>query len=65
MLISSFGCRCTAYRQWVKEKIGKVKDNWNEHYYLIAKMIDGKEQLDFLAFDLEDIGVKTVRKCLF
>ena len=40
----------------LKEKAGKVKGKWNEHYCLIAKKIEGKEQLDFLAFDLDDIG---------
>ncbi|HJH28744.1 MAG TPA: ATP-binding protein [Methanosarcinaceae archaeon] len=42
----------------LKDKAEKVKGNWNEHYCLIAKKIEGKEQLDFLAFDLEDIGLE-------
>jgi len=41
-----------------KEKAGKVKGKWNEHYCLIAKNIEGKEQLDFLVFDLADIGLE-------
>jgi len=39
----------------LKEKAGKVKGKWNEHYCLIARKIDGKENLGFLAFDMEDI----------
>ena len=42
----------------LKEKAGKVKGKWNDHYCLIAKKIEGKEQLDFLAFDLEDIELE-------
>ncbi|MDO9517437.1 MAG: ATP-binding protein [Methanosarcinaceae archaeon] len=42
----------------LKEKAEKVKGNWNEHYCLIAKKIEGKDQLDFLAFDIEDIGLE-------
>ncbi|TFH38421.1 MAG: ATP-binding protein [ANME-2 cluster archaeon] len=44
----------------LKEKAGKVKGNWNKHYCLIAKKIEVKGQVDFLAFDLEDIEQKVV-----
>jgi hypothetical protein len=40
----------------LKRKSKKVDGTWNENYCLVAKKIDGKENLDFFAFDLEDIG---------
>lgn len=48
----------------LKEKVGKVKGKWNEHYCLIAKKIEGKKELDFLAFDLEDIGLEVGKPSL-
>ncbi|WP_129582721.1 ATP-binding protein, partial [Methanolobus psychrotolerans] len=39
----------------LKEKAKKVDGAWKQDYCLIAKKIDGKEKLDFLAFDLADI----------
>lgn len=39
----------------LKEKTKKVNGTWNENYCLMAKKIDGKEKLDFIAFDLDDI----------
>lgn len=40
--------------QELKSKTKKVKGTWNEHYCLIAKKIEGKSNLDFLALDLDD-----------
>jgi AAA+ ATPase superfamily predicted ATPase len=40
----------------LKEKAKKVDGIWNQNYCLIAKKIEGKEDMGFLAFDLEDIG---------
>lgn len=42
----------------LKEKAGKLKGSWNEHCCLIAKNIEGKGELDFLAFDFEYIGLE-------
>jgi hypothetical protein len=39
----------------LKEKAIRVKGKWIEHYCLIAKSIEGKEEMDFLTFDLGDI----------
>ena len=39
----------------LKDKAKKVNSTWNENYCLIAKKIEGKENLDFFAFDLEDV----------
>jgi AAA+ ATPase superfamily predicted ATPase len=40
----------------LKEKTKKVNGTWKQDYCLIARKIEGKEDLPFLAFDLEDIG---------
>ena len=39
----------------LKEKTTKIKGRWNEHYCLIAKKIDNKQDMDHLTFDNEDI----------
>jgi AAA+ ATPase superfamily predicted ATPase len=39
----------------LKEKAARVKGKWIEHYCLIAKEIEQKEELDFLAFDIADM----------
>jgi AAA+ ATPase superfamily predicted ATPase len=39
----------------LKEKKFKVKGKWIEHYCLIAKSVEGKDEMEFLTFDLEDI----------
>ena len=39
----------------LKEKTIRVKGKWIEHYCLIAKSIEGEEEMNFLTFDLEDI----------
>ncbi|MDW7732844.1 MAG: ATP-binding protein [Methanolobus sp.] len=39
----------------LKEKAKRVSGTWNGNYCLIGRKIDGKENLDFLAFDLENI----------
>jgi len=39
----------------LKEKTIRVKGKWIGRYCLIAKSIEGQEEMDFLTFDLEDI----------
>ncbi|MBW6518525.1 MAG: ATP-binding protein [ANME-2 cluster archaeon] len=39
----------------LKEKADRVKGKWKQHYCLIAKEIDEKERLDYLAFDISDM----------
>lgn len=39
----------------LKKKTIRVKGKWVEHYCLIAKSIEGKEEMEFLTFDLVDI----------
>ncbi len=39
----------------LREKTIRVKGKWVGHYCLIAKRIEGKEEMEFLTFDLEDI----------
>lgn len=39
----------------LKEKAGKVQGKWAGHYCLVAKSIKGKEKLDCLAFDMQDL----------
>jgi hypothetical protein len=39
----------------LKEKSKKVSGTWNENYCLIAKKIEGKENMDCFVFDMEDV----------
>lgn len=39
----------------LKEKTIQVKGKWIGHYCLIAKSIEGKNEMEFLTFDLADI----------
>ena len=41
--------------EMLKEKTIRIKGKWAGHYCLIAKSIEGKEEMGFLTFDLEDI----------
>jgi AAA+ ATPase superfamily predicted ATPase len=41
----------------LKEKTVKVKGKWVGHYCLVAKSIEGKEEMEFLTFNLEDIEI--------
>jgi len=39
----------------LREKASRVKGKWTEHYCLVARSIEGKDELNFQAFDLQDI----------
>ncbi|AKB34485.1 Archaea bacterial proteins of unknown function [Methanosarcina siciliae HI350] len=39
----------------LKEKAVRVKGKWKSHYCLVAKSIEGKKELGFPAFDLENM----------
>ncbi|WP_197074605.1 hypothetical protein [Methanosarcina sp. WH1] len=39
----------------LREKAVRVKGKWKMHYCLVAKSIEGKTDLEFPAFDLEDL----------
>ncbi|WP_394328909.1 hypothetical protein [Methanolobus profundi] len=42
----------------LRSKSKEVEGTWNPNYCLIAKKIGGKEKMDFLALDLDDIKIE-------